>query len=235
MIPATALLTDGAAAEIVVRRLDVASAEVDAAMALLSLAEQRRASRFVRARDRRRFAVARAGLRQLLAARLRVRPEAVEFAYGSRGKPALAAPLADSGLCFNVTHADELAAYAFSFGPEIGVDIEAVQSMPDADSVAAKFFSPSENAAYRALDAREKTMGFFNCWTRKEAFVKAIGAGLGYALDSFDVSLVPTEPARFLRIENRYGPRFGWSLHSFVPARGFIGAVVIECPAASPN
>jgi 4'-phosphopantetheinyl transferase len=208
--------------EVVATRLDAAPEVVDELHALLSEAERRRASRLVFGRDRRRFIVARARLRQLLGARLGVPPESVELVYGAHGKPALAPRFADPGLRFNVSHRDDVAAYGLGFGCEIGIDIEAVRTMSDTDDLAARFFSDAERAAYGALEQPERPLGFFNCWTRKEAYIKALGDGLGYPLDRFDVSLTPGEPARLLRVEGR------WSMVSFSPAPGFVGAVVAE-------
>ena len=214
--------------EIVVFRLDVGAEAVRASAALLSVPERQRASRFVFERDRHRFIVARARLRELLAGRLGVRPDAVELVYGAQGKPALAPCFAGPGLRFNVSHSDDLAVYAFSRGREIGVDVEAVREMRDADDIAARFFSRRENEAYRALDPRDRPQGFFNCWTRKEAFIKAIGDGLYHPLDRFDVSLAPGEPAKILRVEGKPGGDCGWCLDSFSPAPGFVAAVVTE-------
>ena len=204
--------------------LDVEPEAVRAAVALLSPSERQRASRFSFERDRRRFIVARARLRQLLAARLEIQPEEVDLVYGSHGKPALT----DSDLHFNVSHCDDLAVYAFSWGHEIGVDVEAVRWFVDAGDIAARFFSRRENVAYAALDPLDKPLGFFNCWTRKEAFIKALGDGLNHPLDSFDVSLAPNEPAKILRVENRPGECCGWSMETFVPMPGFVAAVVTE-------
>ena len=214
--------------EVVVTRLDVGCEAVRASLALLSDAEQQRASRFVFDCDRRRFTVARAGLRRLLSARLAVRPESVELTYGKHGKPALAQRGAASDLHFNVSHCDDVAAFAFSHGREIGIDIESVRALHDAEDIAGRFFSPRENEAYLALDARERPLGFFNCWTRKEAFIKALGDGLDYPLDRFDVSLAPGEPAKILRVENTRGDHCGWTLHSFTPGPGLIGALVVQ-------
>jgi 4'-phosphopantetheinyl transferase len=216
------------AVEVVVTRLDVVPDIVLASAALLSDAERQRASRFAFDRERRRFVVARARLRQLLGARLHVRPDAVELVYGKRGKPALAGRFADSGLRFNLSHCDDVALYAFSHGREIGVDIEAVRMVPDADVIAARMFSRGENEVYRTLDPRDKPLGFFNCWTRKEAFIKALGDGLYYPLDRFDVSLAPDEPARILRVESTTGDQCGWTLHRFWPGPGLIGAIVVQ-------
>ena len=197
--------------DLVTIRLDVAPDAFRAAWAVLSESERQRASRFTFERDRKRFVAARATLRRLLAARLGVQPHEVELVYGQYGKPALGGRSANSGLRFNVSYCDDLAVYAFARGREIGVDVEAVRWFADADDVAARFFSSAEYEAYAALDALDKPSGFFNCWTRKEAFIKAIGDGLNHPLQSFDVSRVS-----------------GWEIESFVPAPGFVAAVVTE-------
>ena len=216
------------AVDIVTVRLDLEPETVSALAARLSDAERQRAGRFAFDRDRRRFIVARGRLRELLAPRLGVRPESVELVYGQRGKPALAQWFAGSGWRFNVSHSSEVAVYAFSRGREIGVDVEAVRALRDPDDIAACFFSRRENAAYRALDPRDRQTGFFNCWTRKEAFIKALGDGLCHPLDRFDVSLAPGEPARILRVEDTPGTECGWRLDSFSPAAGFVAAVVTQ-------
>jgi 4'-phosphopantetheinyl transferase len=214
--------------EATVIRLERDIEEIRALRRLLSDTEQRRADGFVFDRDRNRFIVARARLREMLATRLGVRPESVELTYGVHGKPALARRYAGSDLRFNVSHSDDVAVYAFSSGREIGVDIEAVRPIPDADDIAAQFFSLRENEAYLALDPTDKPLGFFCCWTRKEAFIKAIGDGLYHPLDSFDVSLAPDEPAKILRVKDMLGSECGWYLNSFSPFPGLVAAVVTE-------
>ena len=216
------------AVEIVVTGLALEPAAVRASASLLSGAERERASRFAFPRDARRFIVGRARLRQLLAARLGVRPESVELAYGARGKPALANPGRDSDLRFSLSRRDDIAVYALSFGREVGIDVEAVRMIRDADAIAARWFSRGEHDAYQALDQREKPLGFFNCWTRKEAFVKALGDGLSYGLDRFEVSLSPGEPAKLLRVEHTPGADCGWSLDSFSPAAGYVAAIAAQ-------
>ncbi|HVH67071.1 MAG TPA: 4'-phosphopantetheinyl transferase superfamily protein [Gemmatimonadales bacterium] len=216
------------AIEVVMTRLGEEPAAVRALAGSLSDAERMRASRFAFDRDRDRFVVARARLRQLLASRLDVLPEAVELEYGAHGKPALAGRFADSDLRFNVSHSDDLAVYAFASGREIGVDVEAIRPLRDADSIAARFFSSRETAAYLALDPGDRPLGFYQCWTRKEAFIKALGEGFSHPLDSFDVSLAPGEPARLLRIEPAPEDDRAWRLESFAPAPGFVAAVVTE-------
>ncbi|HEV3008246.1 MAG TPA: 4'-phosphopantetheinyl transferase superfamily protein [Burkholderiales bacterium] len=190
--------------EVAVTRLDASPEEVRFLRALLCAAEKQRAERFRFERDRRRFVVARARLRQLLAARIGMKPEDVELAYGKNGKPCLK----HNGWHFSVSHCDDVALFAFSKASEIGVDVEAVRPIREADTIAAQFFSPRENEAYAALAAHDKPLGFLQCWTRKEALVKAIGEGLSMPLHQFDVAHAP-----------------GWRLHSFFPLPGFIAAV----------
>ena len=216
------------AVEVIVGRLTADAAAVRDAAALLSVAEQLRASRFAFERDRRRFIMARARLRRLLGARLGVRPEAVEFAYGRCAKPALSPRFAGSELHFNLSHCDDVAVYALSWGAEVGIDVEAIRLHADADTLASRFFSPAEIASYRALDARERPPAFVNCWTRKEAFVKALGDGLSMPLQDFDVTLAPTEPATIVRVGDKAGADSGWSLASFSPAPGHVAAVVSQ-------
>jgi 4'-phosphopantetheinyl transferase len=223
----TAFFAGGAVA-VVLARLDVGPEAVRESSTLLSEAERHKVCRFSFARDRRRFIIARARLRQLLGERLGVRPESVELVYGERGKPALSRRFAASDLHFNVSHSDDIAVYAFSSGREIGIDVEAVRTIPDADEIAKRFFSRRENEAYLALDSLEKPLGFFNCWTRKEAFIKALGDGLCYPLDRIQVSLVPGEPARILRVGSTAGNKCGWTLHSFLAGPGLVGAIVVR-------
>jgi len=189
-------------------RLGVAPDVVVACSAVLSESERQRALRFKVDRDRRRFIVARARLRQLLAAKLGVDPREIELSNGANGKPHLAGRFAASTLRFNVSHSDDIAVFAFCDGAEVGVDIEAVRPMNDVDEIAARVFSPAETEALRALDGDTRVRGFFECWTRKEAFIKALGDGFSHDFNSVDAS--------------------GWRVESFSPAPGFIGAVVTQ-------
>ncbi len=216
------------AIEIVTMRLDPLPEAVRALAGWLSPEERHRADRYHFDGDRRRFIVARARLRQLLARRLMTRPEAVELVYRRNGKPALARHRGVADWRFNVSHSDEIAVYAFSVGREVGIDVEAIREVHDADAIVSHFLSRREREAYMALGAAEKTLGFFNCWTRKEALIKALGEGLYQPLDSFDVSLAPGKPARILRIENTPGGDSRWCLDSFSPSPGFVAAVVSE-------
>ncbi len=94
-------------------------------------------------------------------------------------------------------------------------------------------FSRRERMAWRALDPGERMLGFLNCWTRKEAFVKALGTGMSFSYDRFDVSLVPGEPACLLRVDDRRGDESGWELEALEPQDGFVAALACERRPAS--
>jgi 4'-phosphopantetheinyl transferase len=211
--------------ELLVHPLDIDAGPL---AGLLSADETERAGRFAFERDRRRYIVARARLRQLLGERLGAAPESLRFVYKPHGKPALARCPAQRDLRFNVSHCGEVAAYAFAEGREVGVDIEEVRELSDADDIAMRCFSRRERAAYMHLPVRERPQGFFNCWTRKEAFIKALGEGLSHPLEAFDVSLAPGKPARLLRVGGVPASRCGWTLSSFEPAPGVVGAVAVQ-------
>ncbi|MBN1891064.1 MAG: 4'-phosphopantetheinyl transferase superfamily protein [Thermoflexales bacterium] len=192
----------------------------------LSPDEGERAARFHFERDRRRFIAGRGVLRALLGRYLGLEPERVCFRYGPRGKPRLAD--VDDAPRFNLAHSHELALYAFALDREIGVDLEHVRPMPDAGQIAARFFSPGENAAWLALPESQRLEAFFNCWTRKEAYLKACGDGLARPLDQFEVSLAPGEAAALLRVPGQEEEAARWWLHALEAADGYIAAMAVE-------
>ena len=155
-----------------------------AALATLSADEVARARRFVFDADRHRFLAGRAALRQLIAQRTGLAPAALRFANGRFGKPALAA---HHGLEFNLSHSGAIGVLAMSERTALGVDVEVVRSMPDAEHLAAAYFAPTERAAIAACSASARDTAFLRCWTRKEACLKAIGIGLNLATTGFDV------------------------------------------------
>jgi 4'-phosphopantetheinyl transferase len=195
---------------------------------ILSPEERQRAKRVRFERDRLRFVAARAALRIILGRYLAVQPQDVCFAYGQHGRPYLASEIGNPRLDFNAAHSGPLAVFAVASDMPIGVDVEQVREMPDADDVAARFFSAREYADYAALPADAKQLGFYMCWTRKEAFIKALGEGLAHPLDQFDVSLAPGEPARLLRVALDPDEAKHWSLISLTPAPGFVAALAVR-------
>ncbi len=187
---------------------------------LLSSAERERAQRFVFDRDRRRWIIARAVLRQLLAAYIAVPPEKLEIQVGELGKPCVdRAP----ALEFNVSHSGDLAVFAFARAP-VGIDVELLRSVSDALTIAQRFFSPEERQALAGYGSADRSSAFLRCWTRKEAFLKAPGVGLSLPLDSFAVSL-EERSARLLRTDGPAKP-FGHCVLADVPVRlGYVAAV----------
>ena len=125
---------------------------------------------------------------------------------------------------FNLSHSDGLIFYAFTRGLEIGVDIENIRDLADMEQITERFFSKREKADFCALPQEKRNVAFFNCWTRKEAFIKAIGQGLFYPLDDFDVSLIPGEEPKLIRIKNQ-SAELNWTMKGLLPAPGYIAAV----------
>lgn len=155
-------------------------------------------------------------------------PAQIQFDSGAHGKPLLAGAAVGSGVHFNLSHSGAMGLVGWARGHEIGVDIEVWRSLHDEAALVHRFFSPAEIAAYEALPAARRTEGFFNCWTRKEAYIKAIGRGLGLPLDSFDVSIESGAGARLLRPSGLCDDGRQWSLAAPVLAPRLSLAVVLE-------
>jgi len=197
---------------------------------VLSTNEQTRAASFHFAKDRQHYILARGILRRLLGGYLETAPADIHFTYGDQGKPFLTvdhfgerAPLK-----FNLAHSGGLAVYGFTLIGEIGVDLEQVNPEFCGEDIARRFFSANEVACLEALPAAERTLAFFNCWTRKEAFIKAKGIGLSLALDQFDVTLTPEQQARLLRTCWDESEADRWSLRTLEIGAGYVGALAIE-------
>src|SRR5271163_3956007 len=175
--------------------------------------ERERARRFIFERDRDRYVAARGILRDLLGQYLRCAPRSIEFAYGPYGKPAITGAASRSGICFNLSHSHGLAVVAIGREQEVGIDVELIRPEFAAEGIARRYFSAKEIDELSGLPAQMRTEGFFLCWTRKEAYIKAKGDGLQIPLDSFDVSLSPGSPATLCSDDE---PR--WGIESFIPS-----------------
>jgi 4'-phosphopantetheinyl transferase len=209
-----------------VKTIDVWTVALDAPLDqsltdLLSADEVARAERFVFERDRRRFLACRRALRQVLSSYVGVPPQALAFVYGGKGKPALED--ASSGLRFNVSHSEECAVIGVSRSGELGIDVECTTRTVDFEGLAERFFSREEAAEFCAVPAASRRQAFFNGWTRKEAYIKAIGEGLACPLDSFAVTLEPGASAGFRRIDGDAVD--AWRLWAFSPSDLYVGAV----------
>lgn len=193
----------------------------------LSEDELSRAARFHFERDRRHYIVARGVLRNILAGYLGTDPARLRFAYTSYGKPSLVAAPGLDALNFNVSHSHTMALFAVARDRELGVDIEYIRTNFEAVEIAERFFSADERAVLRTVPDTMKFEGFFNCWTRKEAYIKALGEGLSHPLDTFDVTLAPGEPARLLSTRSDPQDVERWSMHELLPGAGYKAALVV--------
>ena len=189
--------------------------------------ELNRASRFHFDKHRRHFIVARGFLRSVVGRYLETQPEALRFSYGAYGKPALAS---EHVLRFNLSHSHEVALLAVARDAELGVDVEHIRADFASEEIARRFFSRAEVDVFNALPAEERVEAFFRCWTRKEAYIKAIGKGLSQALDAFDVTLAPGVQAALLRAEEDNVER--WEMSDVEVGEGYAGALAVERPVA---
>ncbi len=191
--------------------LDISAPALSGLAIGLSAEERRRADRFALPLHRGRFLAGRGWLRRLLASQLSCAPGDVRIVTDDRGKPRLAC----SDLRFSSSRSAGLALYATSWAMEVGVDVEAIRVTGGVDTIAARFFSAAERSALASLPAAQRLEAGFQCWTRKEAYVKGIGAGLHFPLATVDVWVGDAQPVAVN----------GWSVHQVDVAPGFAAAV----------
>lgn len=195
---------------------------------LLSPDEVARAERFVFDKTRRHFIAGRGLLRSILSWYAGRKAGELEFAYGAYGKPALAVSCEGDWLRFNVSHSQDLALYAITRDREIGVDLEYMRADLEYEEIAKRFFSPRESAVLRTLPEAQRCAAFFNCWTRKESYIKARGKGLAIPLDRFDVSLAPGEAAGLLEVREEPEEASRWTISALDAAEGYAAALTVE-------
>lgn len=205
--------------------LDVPQARHAALAAHLGPAERARATAFVKPGARAAYEVARGRMREILAGYMGCAPQDVPLVTDRQGKPHLSEGAAGTGPSFNLSHAGGRAALVTGpHGLALGIDIE--PHRPVEAALADRFFSAAERAELAALDAPAWRAGFFNAWTRKEALLKALGAGLSRPLDSFDVTLTPGAPARLIRLSGALADR--WQLLPLEIGPDFPGCIALR-------
>jgi 4'-phosphopantetheinyl transferase len=205
--------------------LDLGDADLRHLVPTLSTDERDRAARFCFAKDQLRFVAARGILRKILGRYLRLPPSQLSFSYGTNGKPMLVRDPCTDGLRFNLSHSDGLALYAVALNTEVGIDLERIQPVLADGRIAESFFTAREVASLCALRPETQATAFFNCWTAKEAYLKANGKGIANGLSTFEVSLSP-DGSVFREANSR--PEC--SLHMLVPADQFTAALVVQGP-----
>jgi 4'-phosphopantetheinyl transferase len=213
-------------------RLEAERPVISESLKLLSVDEKVRAERSHFQKDRDRFVLARAAVRKILGSYLDVLPAQIRFSYSRFRKPALDQEKYGNLLRFNLTHSREVALLAVTRENEVGVDIEYIDGQFPFAKIAPDCFSPAELAALNSVSSAERASAFFSGWTRKEAFIKAVGDGLSYPLKEFTVSLDPCEVNDHLISNDPDGIRH-WTLISLAPGPGYAGALAAKGPIDS--
>lgn len=195
---------------------------------ILSHEENERASRFCRDRDRTSFITARAAMRSILSRYLDIAPENVSFVYAPNGKPEISTGANALGLKFNLSHSRDYALLGVVLHSSIGVDIEFINQKITCVEIASRFFSFREANTLRSFPQSEQPAAFYSCWTRKEAYIKAIGSGMALALDSFEVGFGPGVPAALIRVEGKPQEPFRWTIYELGAPRNYAAAMAVQ-------
>ena len=208
--------------------LDQDRLTIQRTLQLLSEDERQRAAKYYFQRDRKHFVSARGALRMILSRYIDLPPEHIRFSVNQYGKPSLQQGLDDDLPRFNVAHSGAIALYAFAKGREVGVDVEYVTGDSSNLEVAERFFSPTETSMLRRVAPEARTVAFFDCWTRKEAYIKARGEGLSHPLQRFTVSLNPGQPASLLTTDDDPHEASRWTLIDLFPGFEYRAALAVE-------
>lgn len=209
--------------------LDVSPKQVQTYHDTLSPDERSTAARFYFEKDRDQYIVARGVLRTILSRYLDIAPDEIQFSYGTHGKPTLTNSLGEEIVNFNVSHSNNLALVGVTRGRQLGIDLEYIQKDFACEEIAKRVFSSQEIATLNDLPGDLKHEAFFNCWTRKEAYIKARGLGLSYPLNQFEVSLIPGEPAQLIHMNgDDLFETSRWSLQELELGSKYAGALAVE-------
>jgi len=190
--------------------------------------DRERAKRFCSELERARFVAARGLLRRILGYYSGIEPSEFHFYYNPQGKPSLTERFGITRIQFNIAHSSGFAIFAVTLRRKIGVDLERVAPIVEAEKIVNRFFSDREKAAVHVLDGNAKLEAFFKIWTAKEAYLKARGEGLAHISDKIEVSFDPGESPCLLRTEEDMREDSRWSLEFLRPASGFMAAIVVE-------
>jgi 4'-phosphopantetheinyl transferase len=212
--------------EIQVWQANIADAEPFARqlIATLSAQERARGARFIQPEHQQQFLLAHAILRDVLSRHLDRLPEAIRYKKTSHGKPYID----DAALQFNLSHSQDCVVVAVSREHELGVDVENTQREVDCDALVKRFFSAEENDEYLSYSTPEaRRLAFYRGWTRKEAYVKAIGLGLSYPLSNFSVSLLPDERRALYNVEGDASVADKWTVISMDLGGNYLSSLAV--------
>lgn len=228
--PAAAATVPGrlTAVDVHVWTIAVATDPVARLRPYLAPEEDEQAARFHHRADAERHIVAHGALRLILATYVATDPRSLRFEIAAKGKPALVREAAMADIRFNLAHSGSLVLCAVASAREVGVDIERIDEAFDFDPVAGISFSLAERAALTRLPARDRRGAFFAGWTRKEAYLKGLGEGLGYPLAGFDVSLAPGAAGALLASRIDADAPRRWFLNDLAVESGYAAALAVE-------
>ena len=198
--------------------------------ACLSGEESARADRFYSRKDRDAYVVSHGVLHCILSKYLGVDPSSVSFKHDHCGKPCVSPEINSMRLSFNMSHSGNFAVYGIKIDSLIGVDIEYMRPDVDIDSISEYAFTSAEREELGSLCTEERICGFYNCWTRKEALVKAIGRGISISLTDFDVTLSPGVLPRLLRVAGNIDSPENWRIFDINVKDSYAGAVAVIDP-----
>ena len=219
-------------------RLDLAVTEQD--WSLLAPDEVERARRIVVERKRDQRASSRAHLRRILSLYVNVDPESLQFEYGEHGKPGLAegpddpterrSPARQRNPTFNLSHSQTVGLVGVTRDSRIGIDVEHAREVRDFSGLAQRFFSADESVALQGLPDAERPAAFYRAWTRKEAYVKALGTGLSFPSDGFTIEYTSDGPGRIVTTDMPGDDPSVWRFADVDLGVGFAGAICFEGP-----
>ncbi len=208
--------------------LNECASKIESLQQTLCMEEKKRSERFYFQGDRENFIVARGLLREILSRYLGSLPRNLRFCYSSTGKPALTKAFDGDRLRFNLSHSHGCVLYAITQNRDIGIDIERIRTDFSYEQIASSIFSLREKAVFFQLPILLRHQAFFNCFTRKEAYIKATGQGLSLPLEQIDVTLVPGEPADLLGTKWNPLEAWRWSLQDIFVDPNYAAAVAVE-------
>ncbi len=186
-------------------RIDLAKSDVAAYAGTLSRQERERAAKFTFPDKYEEYVVTRGLLRKALSHVLKRSPGTFQFDYTASRKPYLSCSAGDAPVSFNVSHSHGQALVAISVDRNIGIDIEKIRAEVEYEKLARRFFSGAEFEALMRCPPEQRVVAFFATWTRKEAFVKAVGKGIAFGLSEFDVNVNPVEAP--VMLATRWNPQ----------------------------